>query len=148
MSVLVIGQFLPDPFPAFLSLVCGTENYTSQTPPPAGIWRGPANQGQWKKVEEKPGYFFPLSVSSQVSAASVSPLWLLLNSPGQGQFPLAGRRWFQLLCGGPSSWAPGTLPSPPSRRRWLPAVANLWGVLPLLLLYNQIPDLNPSGRKA
>lgn len=72
MSVLIIGRLLPDPFPAFLYLVCGTENYTSQTPSPIVFWIGPANQGQWKEMEDKPEYFFPLCVQPGLCSISIS----------------------------------------------------------------------------
>lgn len=99
MCVLIICQSLPDPFPAFLFHVHGTENYASQT---FGFCIGPANQGQWKKVEEKPGYFFQpglCSICVSFLPAAASSLWLVCGGSS--------------FCeGGLSSWAPGALAFP------------------------------------
>lgn len=147
MSVLVIGRCSQIHFLPFSLLFVAQRTTLPRFPylPASGEVQPIRGSGRrWRKsqgISSSP-CFQPGLRSICVSSLAAA------EQPCMGQFPLAGQRWFQLLCGGPSSWAPGTLPSPPSRRRWLPAVANLWGVLPLLLLYNQIPDLNPSGRKA
>lgn len=80
-----ICLLFPDPFLAFLCPVLCHRELHFPVSFTIGFWVGSTNQSYWKKVErgrrETARIFILFSVSSQVSEASMSPLWVLLSSP-------------------------------------------------------------------
>lgn len=152
MSVLVISLLLQDPFPVFLCPVWRHRELHFPGSLTYWLWDGFSQLEALEEVEcrkrGKARILLPL-LCFQPGLCSIR-----VSSLAPPEEPLPARPVSLWQAHSQSSFCLGTsapgllehcLLCPAPRMWWLLAVADLWVVLPLLPLYNQIPDLNPSA---